>query len=1045
MTKTCGCTIETCGCCEGTQPLTPMSEANPPGLSALAYRVGTHGTFLETMKARLATTTVDAPGADGQTPVTYRPLQRLTTRESADPSIAILDSWATVADVLTFYQERIANEGYLRTAIERRSVLELARLVGYTPKPGVSATAYLAYTLDDNQIDPVEIPAGARSQSVPGPDELPQTFETSETLVAQSVWNNLQVRIKRPQNITLDNVLAIDKIFVAGANLNLKAGDHLLLVFGDNGEPSALRKVAETVGAFVEGRTEIRLQPVSPDIVTAWPFLSELVDTLSERVTSGSSAATKRAQGAAERLFADTLMGLYSGPQTWVGSIQSAADGEIDPQPLAAILELANKIGSAPTPGQQSRTATDPSKFVGTLLKPIVPQVSNALRLPRNLALAFEKGADGPPQLLVNFAPRIKNTFYTAWAHAFVNDSTPTLKAVYVMRVVAPLFGASASKQPSYSGDKLNPPSGWTEWPLEGDETSNALFLDQAYDAIAEQSYAIVQRLKYGDIERRVHRVSSVLTAQRTAYAVSSKSTKIQFSPDDDWWDVNSDSLATLRSTLIYGQSEELTLVDEPMTGPVDANTSEVELGGLYKELGSGRWVIFSGERADIEGVSGVRSSELLMIAALRHGYDPNLPGDQTHTTLVLATGTAYSYKRETLTIYGNVVKATHGETRNETPGAGDGSAFQKFTLKQPPLTFVPAATPAGVESTLKVYVNDVEWHETDTLAGLGPKDRNFITKTDDDSKTTVIFGNGIQGVRLPSGTENVKAVYRQGIGAPGNVRAEQISLLLSRPLGVKAVINPLRASGGADKENRDQARDNAPLAVMSLDRLVSVRDYADFTRTFAGIGKADARQLSDGRRDLVHVTIAGADDAPIDPTSDLYRNLLLALRAYGDPDLPIQVDSRELLVLVLSARIRLTPDYQWEPVASAVFAALREAFGFQRRALGQPALLCEVIGVIQNSEGVAWVDVDAFGGIPEKKADVDGGRRLLTLDEMAQAVAAVIGEKGRTRRAKYASAIPSQGVIANVAGFEKGTLRPAQLAIFTAAVPDTIILNQIT
>ena len=64
----------------------------------------------------------------------------------------------------------------------------------------------------------------------------------------------------------------------------------------------------------------------------------------------------------------------------------------------------------------------------------------------------------------------------------------------------------------------------------------------------------------------------------------------------------------------------------------------------------------------------------------------------------------------------------------------------------------------------------------------------------------------------------------------------------------------------------------------MSLDRLVSVQDYADFTRTFAGIGKADARRLSDGRRQLVHVTIAGADDIPIDPTSDLYRNLLIAL-----------------------------------------------------------------------------------------------------------------------------------------------------------------------
>ena len=46
-----------------------------------------------------------------------------------------------------------------------------------------------------------------------------------------------------------------------------------------------------------------------------------------------------------------------------------------------------------------------------------------------------------------------------------------------------------------------------------------------------------------------------------------------------------------------------------------------------------------------------------------------------------------YCYKRDAVTIYGNVVKATHGETRNETLGSGDGSqALQSFMLKQPPL-----------------------------------------------------------------------------------------------------------------------------------------------------------------------------------------------------------------------------------------------------------------------------------------------------------------------------------------------------------------------
>src|SRR5262249_30744925 len=133
----CGPSKTPCGCCEGVEILTPLVVANRPGLAALSYRVGTHPTFLETMLARLSTVEVEN---DHQK---FRPLLRLTTRDANDPSIALLDAWATVGDVLTFYQERIANEGYLRTATERRSIIELARLVGYRLRPGVAASVWL--------------------------------------------------------------------------------------------------------------------------------------------------------------------------------------------------------------------------------------------------------------------------------------------------------------------------------------------------------------------------------------------------------------------------------------------------------------------------------------------------------------------------------------------------------------------------------------------------------------------------------------------------------------------------------------------------------------------------------------------------------------------------------------------------------------------------------------------------------------------------------------------------------------------------------------
>ena len=128
--------LNDCGCCEGVSAETPSRIENRPGLSAIAYRVGTHAQFRETLHARLS--------GSGQPALTG-----LTTRDNDDFSIALLDAWATVGDVLTFYQERIANEAYLRTATERLSVLELARLINYELRPGVAASTYLAFTIED--------------------------------------------------------------------------------------------------------------------------------------------------------------------------------------------------------------------------------------------------------------------------------------------------------------------------------------------------------------------------------------------------------------------------------------------------------------------------------------------------------------------------------------------------------------------------------------------------------------------------------------------------------------------------------------------------------------------------------------------------------------------------------------------------------------------------------------------------------------------------------------------------------------------------------
>lgn len=1044
--RACGCTTPTCGCCEGSAKYTPVSVANRPGLPELRYRVGVHGEFFESMKARLATMAVDGVGADGQTMESFRPLEGLTTRDPSDLSIAMLDGWATVADVLSFYQERIANEGYLRTATERRSVLELSRLTGYSLRPGVASTVYLAYTLEDKQTDPVEIPIGARSQSIPGPDETPQSFETAEKLEARTEWNNLQVRLGRPQNIALSTVLSLEQIFVRGISTNLRAGDKLLFAFG--GKRHAVRVVREIAADLLADRTQIHLQSLAAGMAECAAALAAFLPA-AKAIAAGSGSGTDQLYvEAAERIQRETLLALYTAPSTWVNQMESNADGAMSQamedagKALHAEILTILKSTSEPAP----TATTSPDRFVSSLLVPSVRQARNSAHLARSLEAAFEIGSDSAPQLLLGFEPRLRDTYYAAWRSANVSAAQAPLQAVYALRTTATLFGSGVQRMATFdANNRLETPDQWAEWTIDPSETKDRMHLDQIYETIAPGTPVLIQTNKNGRKTRAVFMVDAAEGGPRTAYGLSGKSTTLTL--DNEWWFGSQDSMATLRATMVFGEATALTITEEPVTA--DVAGQEIELKDLHKELKSGRWVIVSGERNDIPEVEGIRASELMMISALRHGYDPALANDKTHTTLVLATQLAHSYKRETVIVHGNVVKATHGDSGvgAETLGSGDGAqAMQMFTLKRTPLTFVPAPTASGVESSLQVFVNDVEWHQADTLFGHSGTERVFVMQTDNNHRTSVIFGNGREGSRLPSGVENVVARYRAGIGKPGNVRPEQISLVQTKPLGVKSVVNPLRASGGADSENTHQARENAPLPLMALDRLVSLRDYEDFTRTFAGIGKASVMRLTDGRRQFIHLTIGGAEDIPIDKASDLYQNLLVALRRFGSPDTPVQVDVRELVSLVLSANIRMLPDHQWEVVSEAVRANLTATFGFERRRLGQSALRSELVSTIQAVPGVSYVDVDAFGGIPEKRTAQDPiteerVRRLVTPDEMAAAVLKIVGKPAETSAMRK---MPAENVIVTTARVVKGLVIPAQLAVFNPAVRDTLILNQI-
>jgi predicted phage baseplate assembly protein len=249
-------------------------------------------------------------------------------------------------------------------------------------------------------------------------------------------------------------------------------------------------------------------------------------------------------------------------------------------------------------------------------------------------------------------------------------------------------------------------------------------------------------------------------------------------------------------------------------------------------------------------------------------------------------------------------------------------------------------------------------------LYGRGPEERVYTTRLDEENRTTVQFGDGRSGARLPTGRENVRAAYRKGIGMDGLVRAEQLSLLMTPVLGVRGVKNPMAASGADDPESQEDARLNAPLTVLTLDRIVSLRDYEDFARAYAGIAKALATWVWTGETREVFVTVAAPEGREVG--ADLLQNLVGAIRAAGDRHLPLRVEGYRPAQFGMSARMRPDPDFIPERVVAAVEAALQELFRFEARSFGQGVALSEVHAAIQAVPGVVMVDVDELYRIPK-------------------------------------------------------------------------------
>jgi hypothetical protein len=836
--------LNDCGCCQGVTALTPVDDKNRPGLSAIAYRIGVYSDFKVSMESALTGTGSSA-------------LSRLKTRDEDDFSIALLDSWAVVADVLTFYQERIANESYLRTANERRSIVELARELGYELNPGVAAGTYLAFTVEhqpaavDQQAPgaPAEttVPVGTKVQTIPGPGEKPQTFETVEEITAKVGLNQLSARQTEPR-------IDATSLYLSGVATNLKPGDLLLFVNNASGQsisldegddevtgPGALRAITSVEPDNTAGRTLVRWEKDLDGSLTGdWNTTGTKVFALRQRAS---------------------LFGYNA--QDWCALPVALRVGEKDPNgnPLTGAYADSTKWAEAPFP-------------VGTRsinLDAVYNQIV------KNSWVVLLGIAQNPPNRTCLSPP-------------------PSPSPVGVKQTQA-YFAQDVAEEPVA---RFNMSGKTTRITLPGGRTAPP-----------------------GGGQPGAPRIGG-------------------FSP---------------RNTAVYAASEQLTLAEMPIPGSVGGN--QITLDQPVAGIQTGQRLIVSGVAGSGPRIAPTATDTQVNTEMVVVKDTSTDPGGRTVINLTDATPLQFLYERARVAIYGNVAAATNGETTSEVLGSGDATVpYQRFNLRQSPLTYTSASTASGGASTLEVRVDNVKWNEVPTLFGRGPRERVYVTRIDDAGKVSVVFGDGRTGARLPQGIENITATYRKGIGLPGMVKANQLSLLMTRPLGLKSVTNPTAPTGAQDPQVTADAKKNAPTTVLTLDRVVSLSDYEDFARNFSGIAKALATWTWNVHSRGVFLTVAGPGGSPVPEDSQLHDNLLNAIQNLGNPSVPVLIESFSKRSFKITAQVKVDSAYKSDLVLAAVAAALESGFSFDARDFGQPVALSEVFEVIQSVPGVVAVDI---------------------------------------------------------------------------------------
>lgn len=312
-------------------------------------------------------------------------LREWRSREAGDFGMMLVEFFAYMGDVTSFYDGFIAGETYLRTATLPDAARRMVALLGYLPRPALASSVWLAAEADGVRLVTLPVATAFRSGEFDG--NPPQVFESGAARKLEPRLNRLAV--DRVPATALPSPLGT--ISVRAGTLRAAVGQIVVLDMGGALAASRIAAAAPQILRTRRAVTSVNLSaPVTPPAGATYAtarLLRAAARTGAWKLTPGSGEPA---------VLSSTQVSLEARAAIAAGDIVVIeAGGVLAPRRVTAVGEVQYTLLAS-----LSSTLTDPDGNVSTMASPAIK--TGVTQLTLDSAIPFST-AD-VPSLIVHHA-----------------------------------------------------------------------------------------------------------------------------------------------------------------------------------------------------------------------------------------------------------------------------------------------------------------------------------------------------------------------------------------------------------------------------------------------------------------------------------------------------------------------------------------------------------------------------------------------------------------------------------------------------------------